>query len=319
MRRQRGDVRHFLLRLQLAADGVRAARAAQGDHRHLRHRRPLHRRRALPGRHPQGARPGRLLPLHDPDERAAAGPGGVGRRVAGGVDPPGRDLRALGADLAAGAARRALLATRLRAPGLRADRLPDHDHRRLGRRLPQQLLPADGATSGSRCAAPAAGRTMGACRHRVGDPGTSHRLDAGDGRVVGPVAARHRERGRRRARGRPPVDDVLRALVDPPVAGARRVGRLLGARGVADAAGDLDEATARGTTAVRRPGRCRGRRMDRLRRAPTLGAERGPAVRRRCLERVGVGRRVAHADGSPDRSAPGLGGPAGGLHLAQAV
>ena len=104
---------------------------------------------------------------------------------------------------------------------------------------------------------------------------------------------------------RPSMTCFVRSSTRPsPVLDESR--RLLGARGVADAAGDRDDATARGATAVRRPGRRRRRRVDRLRRPPSLGAERRPAVRRRGLERVGVGRRVAHADGPPDGSAAGL-------------
>ena len=71
-------------------DGLRAAAGAPRHLRHLRHRRPLHRRRPLHGRRAAGHRPRRLLPLHDADERAAAGPRGVRRRLAGGVGPPGR-------------------------------------------------------------------------------------------------------------------------------------------------------------------------------------------------------------------------------------
>ena len=70
--RQRRDVRHVVLRLQLAAARGRATARARGDHRHLRVRRPVHRRRPLHGRRAQGRRPRRLRALHDGDGGAAA-------------------------------------------------------------------------------------------------------------------------------------------------------------------------------------------------------------------------------------------------------
>ena len=80
--RSRGDVRHVVLGLQLAADGGRGrARAASGGG-HLRHRRPLHRRRPLLRRRAAGDRPHRLPALHGRDERAAPGARGVRRRMA---------------------------------------------------------------------------------------------------------------------------------------------------------------------------------------------------------------------------------------------
>ena len=84
--------------LQIACE--RAA-GAGGGLRDLRHRRPVDRRRALARRRAAAGRPGRLLPLHDPDVRAAARARGVGRRLGGGVAAPAGDQRALGADLAA--------------------------------------------------------------------------------------------------------------------------------------------------------------------------------------------------------------------------
>ena len=47
VRRAGRHVGHVVLRLQLAADGLRAAAGAEGDLRDLRHRRPVDRRRAL--------------------------------------------------------------------------------------------------------------------------------------------------------------------------------------------------------------------------------------------------------------------------------
>ena len=127
VRRQRRHVRHVVLRLQLAADRLRAAAGAQGDLRDLRHRRPLDRRRALARRRAAAGRPRRLLPLHDADVRAAAGAGGVGRRLARRVAAPARDQRAVGADLAAGEPRTAPTGATARCGsaarrGLRADR-----------------------------------------------------------------------------------------------------------------------------------------------------------------------------------------------------
>ena len=58
---------------------------------------------------------------------------------------------------------------------------------------------------------------------------------------------------------------------------------------------DRVDAHPRGATAVRGACRRRRRRVDRLRRAPSVGPERRPAVRRRRLGRVGVGRRAADA------------------------
>ena len=115
VRRSGRDVGHVVLRLQLPPDRLRAAAGAQGDLRDLRHRRPLDRRRALARRRAAAGRPRRLRPLHDADVRAAAGAGGLGRRLARRVAAAARDLRAVGADLAAGEPARALLGPRLGA------------------------------------------------------------------------------------------------------------------------------------------------------------------------------------------------------------
>ena len=132
--------------------------------------------------------------------------------------------------------------------------VPDDDHRGLGGRLPQQLLPADGAAARPKACRtgcwPAPGRTR---PRRPRYPGTADRLDAGDGRLVGPVAARRRQRRRRRARRRPTRHDVLRALVDPTVAGARHIGRGFWVREEwPTPRSALRDATARGQAAVRR-------------------------------------------------------------------
>ena len=80
--RARGDVRHVVLGLQLAADGGRGRARPAGGGGHVRHRRPLHRRRPLLRRRAAGDRPHRLPALHGRDERPAAGAGGVRRRMA---------------------------------------------------------------------------------------------------------------------------------------------------------------------------------------------------------------------------------------------
>ena len=95
VQRQRRHVRHVVLRLQLAAAGVRAAAGAQGDLRDLRHRRPVDRRRALARWRAAAGRPGRLQPLHDADVRAAARARRSGARAGrssggGGWRPTGR-------------------------------------------------------------------------------------------------------------------------------------------------------------------------------------------------------------------------------------
>ena len=75
-------VRHVVLRVQRVAHGGRRGARARRRGRRLRHRRPLHRRRALLRRGAARHRPDRLRPLHGGDERPAAGPGAVGRRLA---------------------------------------------------------------------------------------------------------------------------------------------------------------------------------------------------------------------------------------------
>ena len=208
MRRQRRHVRHVVLRLQLAADRVRAAAGAQGGLRDLRQRRPLDRRRALARRRAAAGRPRRLLPLHDADVRAAAGAGGVGRRLARGVAAPAGDQRAVGADLAAGEPRRRLLAARLGAPdgdGSGYDRIdvPGDARRRLGRRLPQQLVPhRRGAAARPACrtgCSPARGRTP-TRRPRYPARGSTSTPRWSPGGTAGCAAERsttHRDRRRR--------------------------------------------------------------------------------------------------------------------------
>ena len=115
VRRPGRDVGHVVLRLQLPPDRLRAAAGAEGDLRDLRHRRPLDRRRALAWRRAAAGRPRRLRPLHDADVRAAAGAGGLGRGLVRRVAAAAGDLRAVGADLAAGEPPRSLLGPRVGA------------------------------------------------------------------------------------------------------------------------------------------------------------------------------------------------------------
>ena len=234
VRRQRRHVGHVVLRLQLAADRRRAAAGAQGGLRDLLQRRPLDRRRALARRGAPAGRPRRLRPLHDADDGAPARAGGVGRRLARRVAAPARDRRALDAHLAAREPRRPLLAARLAALRRRGQRLrPDRGGgdagRRLGRRLPQQLLPHRRGAGRGRGAVPAAGRAVGARRphHRL--PRAAARPRRRDGRVVRPLAARG---GRhRRSAGRP--GRGLRAYGDPAGRVPRPARGLLGLRHLA--------------------------------------------------------------------------------------
>ena len=121
------------------------------------------------GRRPAAGRPRRLRPLHDADVRPPARAGGLGRGVVRRVAAAPGDLRAVGADLAAGEPPRCLLGPRVGAagrhdPGLRADRVSGDDRRRLGRRLPQQLLPHRRRARPARRTASPPGRAVGARR-----------------------------------------------------------------------------------------------------------------------------------------------------------
>ena len=135
------DVRHVVVRLQLAPGRLPAAARTRSDRPHLRHRRPLHRRRPLHGRRAPCGRPRRLGALHGRMQRAAAGPAMFGegwreeweRRL---DDSEPWLLRWLEEQTDGPYWRHGSL-----RPGLRADHLPDDDRRGLGRRLPQQHLP----------------------------------------------------------------------------------------------------------------------------------------------------------------------------------
>ena len=78
--------------------------------------------------------------------------------------------------------------------GLRAHRVRGADHRRVGRRLPQQQLPDRRGARRCRGPAPAARRAVGARRPRERDARAADRPRRRDGGVVRPLAARARMR-----------------------------------------------------------------------------------------------------------------------------
>ena len=133
------------------------------------------------------------------------------RRLAGRVAATGRSDRAVGAALVGGAARRRVLATGLGATGLRPDRVPDHARRRLGRRLPQQHVPHGRGAGGGRRAAPPAARPVEPRRDQHRAARAADRPGPGDGALVGPLAARHRQRHRRE----PPITVFARRSSPP--------------------------------------------------------------------------------------------------------
>src|SRR4029450_1450171 len=153
-------------------------------------------------------------------ERAAAGAGDRRAGVAGAVAGAGRGAGAVDPAVARGAARRAVLAAGVAAAGLRADRLPGHAGRRLGRRVPQRHLPGAGAAGGP---GPAAVRPLEPHGHRPLPARPPDRPGAGDGPLVGPLAARPPQRGRRGPAGdrvRPPPDPARRPPRRAPRGGA---------------------------------------------------------------------------------------------------
>ena len=222
----------------------------------------------------QAGRPGRLLPLHDADVRAAARAGGVaGDGVARGVAAAAGDQRAVGADLAAGEPRRAVLAARARS---RADRRYD----RIEAATMMVAGWADGYRNNSfrtvealrrgRRAAPAAGRSVGARRpgqrdaRARGSTWTSRwsawfdrwlrgRPDDGERRRTGPTCS-SRVVDRARARPRP----ARGLLGGGAVAAARTPRRACDARRAALAAtSSRTSGSAPGSTArVTCPGAC---------------------------------------------------------------
>ena len=88
VQRQRGDVRHVVLRLQLAPGGRAPPAGPQGDHPDLRDRPAIHGRRPLRRRSAARHRLPRLPRLHGRLDRASSGPvglrGGMARRMASG-------------------------------------------------------------------------------------------------------------------------------------------------------------------------------------------------------------------------------------------
>ncbi len=270
----RGDVRHVVQRVQRAADGGRATPRPQGRLRDLRLGRPVRRRRPLHRRPAEVARPRRLLPLHDADERPAPDSGDLGRRLARGVGAPVRDVRAVVADLDGAPALGLLLGPGHDPPGVRPDQLPDDDRRRLGRRLPQQHLPHHRGSRPGRRAAPAAGRPVGPHVGVLLAARSAHRPGPGDGPLVGPAPP-----GRRHRAGPRAGSHLVRARVDPPRARPGHPRRVLALRRLAVQHRCPAGVFAGQATAVRRRARHRDGRLDLLRRAPALRPAVGPAGR----------------------------------------
>ena len=150
--RPRRHVRHLLVGLQLAPGRLPAPAGAPRDRADLRLRRPLHRRRPLHGRRAQGDRPVDWMLYMVAGNALPPVPAVFGDRLARGVGAAGRRRRAVAAALARGAGRRAVLAARLGAAGLRPDHLPDDDRGRLGRRLHEHRLPRRSRRSAARSA-----------------------------------------------------------------------------------------------------------------------------------------------------------------------
>ena len=129
-----------------------------------------------------------------------------------------RGHRAVGAHVARASAVRRLLAVRLAAPGLRPHPGGHHDHRRVGRRLPEQLAADVRATA----VPDAAGdRPVGARVDRHVAARTEHRPGAGDDPVVGPVAEGRGQRHRPRAADRAVRAAVHATRCDAPDDGGR--------------------------------------------------------------------------------------------------
>ena len=198
----------------------------------------------------------------------------VGDELARRLATPGGRARAVAAAMAGGAARLGVLAARLGAAGVRPDRVRDDAGRRLGRRLPQQHVPHRAGAARERHAAPAAARAVEP--HVDGDvaAGAAHRPGAGDGPLVGPLAAGHRRRVRRRAGA-----DLVPAGVDPALPGPPDgQGRVAHSSAVA-----ADGCPRGGARPGRRRGglrRGRGRRhrgVEQLRRRAAVGAADRPA------------------------------------------
>ena len=98
--RQRGDVRHVVLRLQLAPGRRAPPAGVEGDHPDLRDRPAIHRRRPLRRRSAARHRLPRLPRVHGRLDRASAGPVGLRGGMAGGMAPADRGERSVGARVA---------------------------------------------------------------------------------------------------------------------------------------------------------------------------------------------------------------------------
>ena len=242
-----------------------------------------------------------------------------GDTLARGVGAAAGDQRALGADLAAREPRRPLLAARLGRtrrcrPRLRPDRLRGDDRRRLGGRLPQQLLPHDRGAGRGGSPPPVARRSVGARRPDHGVPGPAHRPRPRDGRVVGPLAAGSgRDAATRTSRtcscGPPP--DPRRSSTSTRATGSGTPGRR------PSVTTQTRELT--GPARAGRPARHRHGCLDRLRRPPALGAVHRPARGRRALAGLGVGRRHRDRDRPAARAAAGQRRRTAGLVVGEAV
>ena len=179
---------------------VRAPARARCDRADLRVGRPLHRRRALHGRRAEGARPRRLRALHGRVQRP---PARAGRRSATAGATSGRGAsRAREPWLLRWLEEQAdgpVLAARLAAPRLRADRVPDDDRRRAGPTGTRNItLPR----ASRRCACPKRAAARAVEPHVDGDlaAGPAHRPRARADPLVPPLARRRAERRRRRSR-----------------------------------------------------------------------------------------------------------------------
>ncbi len=187
--------------------------------------------------------------------------------------------------------------------------MSDDARGRLGRRLPQHRLPRRRGAPCRRRTPSTARRAVGARRSGDGDPRAADRPRPGDGRVVGPVAARQ---GRARRPHRP-----VRAYVDPAGAGPGSARGVLAEPRTCECdwrccGGGLrhpqQHSHVRGAT---HPGRRPGRGhvgLDRLRGPPPLGSVRRPARRRRPVADLGL-RGAGRGDRGP------TGGPAPGQRL----
>ena len=199
-----------------------------------------------------------------------------------------------------------------RRRGLRADRGADDAGGGLGRRLPQQHLPHGRAARRTGHAAPAARRVRGRTptrRPRCPARGSTSTPSSPAGSTTGCAGRRSHEDGcdvfvRSSTRPEPDLDlhegRWVRLPSVPPTARRRAV-------------------AARAARSLAGARRRRYGGLDRLRRAPALGAVRRPAPRRRPVADLGpraAGRRRRRA---PARAAAGQRGRAGRLAVGEAL